>query len=180
MSHKSRTPLNSIFGFSVRLQKSLAAKLSAKESEAFQLIKNNAEHLKILISDVLDSSQFEERKMTVNLSPTRLNDIVASATAIVGVIAAHETVHITNTTAPDLEDIMVLGDSDKLLQIALNFLSNSVKYGGGNNVEIYLSKTTSNEVAIVVKDSGSGIHKNLHEEIFQACTRLGNVEQQLI
>lgn len=180
MSHELRTPLNSIFGFSTRLQKSLANKLSDRENEAFNLIKNNAEHLKTLICDVLDLSQIEEQKMTVNLSPTCLSDIITSATAAIGGVTVNEGPSITNRTAAELTDVRILGDSDKLTQIALNFLSNAVKYGEGSPVSIYLTKTSPDEIAIVVEDTGPGIHESLHTEIFQAYTRLANVEQQLI
>jgi len=116
--------------------------------------------------------------MTVSLLPTRLNDIVASATTVIGGDAIHECENNQSTPA-ELDDIMILGDSDKLIQIALNFLSHAVKYGEGAAIEIYFSKTGNNEITIVVEDFGSGIDNSLHDEIFQAYTRLANVEQRL-
>src|SRR5690606_29204400 len=63
MSHELRTPLNSIIGFADVLLEGIDGELSERMQEDVQLIRNNGQHLRELIGDILDMSKIEAGMM---------------------------------------------------------------------------------------------------------------------
>src|SRR5690606_3022328 len=76
MSHELRTPLNSVIGFTNVLRKNRAGNLREQDLAYLERIRANGMHLLGLINDVLDLSKIEAGKMSVELAPVELRELI--------------------------------------------------------------------------------------------------------
>ncbi|HPS13125.1 MAG TPA: ATP-binding protein, partial [Prolixibacteraceae bacterium] len=69
---------------------------------------------------------------------------------------------------PDLfkKEMMIVSDDAKLKQVLINFVSNALKFTEKGFIEIGL-KNEGNSLQLFVKDTGIGIPKESHENIFE-------------
>lgn len=159
-SHELRTPLASVLGFIDTIQGS--AKDDEKAREHFlQIMRGQIERMTRLIDDLLSLSRVE---MVAHLKPSDQVDINE---VVDYVITALQPIAGTNCTTlrahSELEVADVLGARDELIQLFLNLVQNSVKYGKEHGtVDIHITRThrTSDKkgmISISVKDDGPGI-----------------------
>lgn len=74
-------------------------------------------------------------------------------------------------------DVTAHWDSMRMEQVISNLVSNALKYGEGQPVQMHVGSTGSGDVQIVVKDQGMGIQPELQEKIFQRFERAIHAEQ---
>lgn len=106
MSHEFRTPLNAIIGFSESLVSGTLGKFGDERQKAYtKNIHDSGLHLMNLVNDLLDVSAIEVGKVELHESRFQLNEIVESATTLVGQRADNRNVFLVNKiddTAPDV------------------------------------------------------------------------------
>lgn len=153
VSHELRTPLTSILGYSKML---CAGMLGEKEATlALDAIERNARAQAQIVDDILEVSRIIMGKLRLDLRQT--SPLPAVEGAIDAVRPAIQAKGIRLTTSLDLSVGPVMGDSDRLQQIAWNLLSNAVKFTpAGGRVEIRVEEVDG-QVQIKVSDSGAGI-----------------------
>jgi len=76
MSHELKTPLNAIIGFSDLLLVGLYGNLTEEQSRYIKDINSSGEHLLDLVNQFLDISKIEAGKLTLNVRPIKLNEIL--------------------------------------------------------------------------------------------------------
>lgn len=163
LSHELRTPLNAILGYSQMLN--MRALAGERQSHALAVLMRNAESLKQIIEDVLDVSRITSGKLRLSVQPVDLRDILRNAAATVQPAADAKGVRIA--MAIDAPVPPVLGDPDRLQQIAWNLLSNAVKFTPrGGHVDLRLEEVSAS-VQILVSDNGQGIHPAFLPHIFE-------------
>ncbi len=159
MSHELRTPLNAIIGFSEMMQRQLLGPIGTeKYIEYIDGIRESGEHLLDLISDILNMSKIEAGKYDLDLENFNLAKVIRMAMHMVESRAQEAGLQLT----ADIEDeeLTVIADRRAVMQIALNLLSNSVKFtepGGHVKIEIACREEY---VSLKVIDNGAGIPAN--------------------
>ena len=119
-------------------------------------IRTSGEHLISLINDLLDLSKIEAGKLDLAFASVDLNDIASQCMAIMQPQANRERIIIRSALAPDLPH--VVADARSLRQIALNLLSNSIKFTSpGGQVIVSTTLTDDGEVHLRVRDTGIGM-----------------------
>src|SRR5258706_412238 len=125
MSHELRTPLNGIIGFSQLLVDGKAGTITARQQQFLKDILDSGTHLLQLVNDLLDLSKIEAVRMGLNMGefsvPFALNEIFA----VVYPLANDKRV-VVHTSFADVDQVWL--DRQKLKQILLNLLSNSLKF----------------------------------------------------
>jgi len=164
MSHELRTPLNAILGFSELLSDQIGGKLSETQLNQVRRIRASADHLLLLINDVLAVSRLDARMETVDVAPVDLAEIVRAAIAWVEPAATAKGLAIDFEKSP--RPVIAASDERKLRQIALNLLSNAVKFTGEGHVSVVL-RLDGADVVLEVSDTGRGIAAEHLEEVFQ-------------
>lgn len=167
ISHDLRTPLRSLDGFSELLAEDAGDKLNAKEQDYLQRIRKAAQHMGVLIDDLLKLSRISRAEFSpcdVNLSKI-----------------VREKIEILKRENPERKvefeiepNVTVHGDTS-LLDIALNNLvSNAWKYSANNGYSKIRFATTriDNEVAYYVKDNGVGFDTRYVNKLFTPFQRL--------
>ncbi|MFN0062873.1 MAG: ATP-binding protein [Myxococcaceae bacterium] len=174
VSHELRTPLTSIIGYSEMLGEGLAGPLNPEQIEYARTITEKGESLLRLITSILDLSQIEAGTVKLNFEPLDLADIAQAALSSVRPQAQKKGVGLEVAVAPFVNKRAV-GDRDKLRQIIVNLLGNSVKFTrAGGRVLVQVSapalqaELRQEGYRIDVEDTGIGIPQDQLERIFQS------------
>ncbi|MDR0937570.1 MAG: response regulator [Oscillospiraceae bacterium] len=126
MSHEIRTPLNAIIGTASVAAMDDEVKKHSKFSAYLRTIDNSSRHLLHLINEILDMSQIESGKMTVEQSPFILETMLDRVRSIIGSRAADNGLHFL-TDFPEFNKY-IIGDELRLSQVLINLLGNAAKF----------------------------------------------------
>ncbi|WP_318727493.1 ATP-binding protein [Roseofilum sp. Guam] len=177
ISHELRTPLNAIIG-SVRLVKDGFCDDKEEEFEFLQQVDNAALHLLSIINDILDLSKIEAGKLSLELAPVDLNQILKEVIDIESAPIQSKGLSLSYESIPD--SIPIAADADKLKQVFMNIIGNSVKFTeeGGitikvERIKLHLEANSNgnnlarSQVMIAIKDTGIGIDPSTQSKLFQ-------------
>ena len=169
MSHELRTPLNGILGFAQLLE--LQYPDSDIKDMAGQIIKGGR-HLLDLINEILDIARIEAGKLAVSLEPVQAGAVLKQAIDLVEPLAEQEGVEIVYNE--NCDEVHVVADRQRLLQVFINLLSNGVKYNRrGGRVELSCALGAGSRFKIEFKDTGIGISDEDRRLLFQPFERIG-------
>jgi len=169
MSHELRTPITSILGFAEIMQDELAG--NPLLSHPVSAVVRNAQHLLILLDDILDHSKIEAGKLEVEKLNLPLAPIIRQACSMVELQAKAKGLKFS---VQGLRPIprQVLSDPLRLKQILVNLLTNAVKFTEKGEVKLLVDfNPEKQELILDVKDSGMGIGSAKQETLFQAFTQ---------
>jgi signal transduction histidine kinase len=162
LSHELRTPLNAIVGWSSLLRQGTLP--PDRATRALETVERNARMQARLIDDMLDLSRIEQGKLVLSVGPVEMVRVVEAAIEAVRPAAEAKTVRLQ----PVLDShATIVGDADRLQQIAWNLLSNSIKFTPkGGRVQVRLRRAHS-FVELVVADNGQGIESDFLPFVFE-------------
>ena len=165
LSHELRNPLNVVIGYSEILRRSADGKNQEFVHTAAEVIRRNALAQSQLVSDLLDLSRLQMRKLTINRQPLILSTIISDAIDTVKVEAEAKNISLDVEASGDL--LVVDGDPVRLGQIAWNLLNNAVKFTpAGGRITISLSADGPN-AKLVISDTGQGIAPDFLPHVFE-------------
>jgi signal transduction histidine kinase/ActR/RegA family two-component response regulator len=168
-SHELRTPLNSILGFAQLLQLS---ELSEEDNDGVDRILGAGRHLLALINELIDIARIESGDLGLSLEPVLVRPVIEESCALMAPMAAERSIRIsTDCVHPALA---VFADRQRLSQVLVNLISNAVKYNHRNgSITISCQQEGTDQVSIVVTDTGPGLSPENIERIFIPFERLG-------
>lgn len=157
VSHDIRSPLNTIIGFSeVMIDERFGAIGNERYRDYLKDIHAAGEHLITLLNDLLDLSKIETGKLDLSFASLGLNDLVQQCVAMLQGQANRGRIIIRTALADTLPQ--VVADARSVRQIILNLLSNSLKLtGAGGQVIVSTALTDRGDVALRVRDTGTGM-----------------------
>jgi PAS domain S-box-containing protein len=162
LSHELRTPLNPILGWSKMLRNRKFDEQTT--NRALETIERNAKLQTQLIEDLLDVSRILQGKLNLNICPVNLVMVVEAALETVQLSAQANSIQIQTMFDASLGQVM--GDANRLQQVAWNLLSNAVKFTPrGGRVEVRLMEA-GNQIKIQVSDTGKGINPDFLPYVF--------------
>ncbi|MBI1764706.1 MAG: PAS domain S-box protein [Acidobacteria bacterium] len=162
ISHEIRSPLNAILGW-VQILRTGQLDQAATE-RALETIERNAQTQAQLIEDLLDTSRIITGKLTLNVRPLELRQIVETALDSIRPAAEAKAIQLRWQLAT--QDGEVSGDPARLQQIVWNLLSNAVKFTPHRGrIEIGLARADSH-LRLTVRDSGAGISPEFLPYVF--------------
>jgi signal transduction histidine kinase len=169
MSHELRTPLNAVIGFSDVLLERMFGELNERQDEYLHDIRNSGRHLLELINEILDLSKVEAGRMELELGLVSLPDVLRDALAMVRERAERHRLTLELEIADGVPT--VLADELKLKQVALNLLTNAVKFTADGGAIAMSAQFVGDEVRVTVRDTGIGIPEQDQDRIFEAFQR---------
>ncbi|MCB0036145.1 MAG: PAS domain-containing protein, partial [Anaerolineales bacterium] len=169
MSHELRTPLNSILGFA---QLIAISDLSPTDRQRIEIINNSGQHLLALINDVLSISKIEAGQERINKVEFDLHETLEQVFSFFVLRAQEKRIAYTLDIDPAVPRY-VEGDRVKLRQIALNLISNAVKFTPEGKVSVTAAWQTQPDVALIltVTDTGVGISDEDQKTLFHPFTQ---------
>lgn len=178
MSHDMRTPLNAIIGMDMIAASHINE--TDKVMESLNSILYSSKNLLELVNEVLDVSNFERGKFSLNDAVFSWTKEIENIMQLIRPLADKKHLEF-DTDYKKLRFENVVGDAKRIRQLCINLLSNAVKYteDGG---KIYFSisergvvkEETDNiymEYEIIVKDNGIGISEEFMPYLFEMFER---------
>lgn len=178
MSHDMRTPLNAIIGMDMISASHINE--TDKVMESLNSILYSSKNLLELVNEVLDVSNFERGKFSLNDAVFSWTKEIENIMQLIRPLADKKHLEF-DTDYKKLRFENVVGDAKRIRQLCINLLSNAVKYteDGG---KIYFSisergvvkEETDNiymEYEIIVKDNGIGISEEFMPYLFDMFER---------
>jgi signal transduction histidine kinase len=170
MSHDLRTPLNAVLGFAQLLA---SEETDPDRTEYVRQIVAGGRHLLELINEVLDIARIEAGQLSLSPEPVNVADAARQVLDLVAPLAAARGISLTLADNPS-NDVPVLADRQRLIQILLNLVSNAVKYTRPEgSVTIDCSLQPEGCLRVSVIDTGYGIRPEKLQLLFTPFERLG-------
>ena len=166
MSHEIRTPMNAILGGLQLLRNSdIQGNLrTILDNSAF-----SAQSLLTIINDILDYSKIESNKLSIELAPFSLLEVLSAVKYDMDEMLSSKGVAYSVDIDDNFEDGWI-GDIVRVKQILLNLVSNAVKFTSKGSVRIKVANREhkgKQMIAIKVIDSGIGMSKEAQQRIFE-------------
>ena len=153
VSHELRTPLTSIKGFTETLLDG-AVRDEATSRRFLTIISSEADRLVKLVDDLLDLSQLESKRVTLDLRRVNVAALVAHTVDKLQPLAQGSGLLLEQAAPPE---VWVTADRDRLEQVLTNLIDNALKYTPtGGRVDVRVAQA-DREVEISVSDTGKGI-----------------------
>jgi signal transduction histidine kinase/CheY-like chemotaxis protein/ligand-binding sensor domain-containing protein len=168
MSHEIRNPISGILGLSLAFEET---QLDKRQRYIADSINSCATLLATLVDDVLDFSKIEAGKIELRSAPFSLRILLDQCVSMVAENAKPTGSTITVTFGEKLP-AQLLGDSGRVQQILLNFLTNALKFGGGKPIEIGATAGFHDRVRFFVRDQGAGMTEAEAATLFTKFNRL--------
>jgi len=173
MSHELRTPLNAVVGFAeLLLHIKGAESLTPRQQEYIELILEGGNHLRMLVTQLLDLASIEAGRLNLTIEPVDVRNALDDAYSLILPLARKGRINLEVAGIDGVAEIQA--DAFRLRQVLLNLTSNAIKYNRPNgSVTLSASAIAGGTVRLTVADTGIGIAADRHAELFQPFHRLG-------
>ncbi|MCO6450085.1 MAG: HAMP domain-containing histidine kinase [Caldilineales bacterium] len=172
IAHDLRTPLSVILGYTEALSD---GKLPGNP-EIFEIMHDEASHLKILIDDLRTLSLADAGELSLDRQPTPPLLMLERTAAAHAAEAESKQIRIRVQAADDVPSVDV--DPERMAQVLGNLVSNALRYTPADG-EISLSAdSAADEVHLQVRDTGQGITPEALPNIFERFYR-GNAARNI-
>ncbi|UMZ73769.1 c-type heme family protein [Natranaerofaba carboxydovora] len=170
MSHELKTPLTSIIACCELMQEDEEERLTKEDKENLQDIRESADKLLTMITDILDFSKAEAGTLELNKELTDINRLIYDCERELRPWAKQK--EITLDVNLKDEKSLIYCDPVKIRQILENLLSNAIKFTPNGGTISMGTKQKDKHVEIFVEDNGEGISTQEQEKIFEKFTQL--------
>lgn len=172
ISHELRTPMNGVLGMTDLL---LETELDADQFEYTQAVKASGGSLLNIINQVLDFSRIEANAIVLDSNSFRLDDLINETMSIFQIQGRMTGVVIGSSIAAHVPQNLV-GDADKLRQILINLLGNSLKFTSKGKIDLlvqgdHIEQNGDFQLHVEVRDTGIGLPEGNTEKLFAAFTQ---------
>ncbi|HWO43844.1 MAG TPA: GAF domain-containing protein [Candidatus Eisenbacteria bacterium] len=173
MSHELRTPLNIVLGNAELTGDGFFGAVNPEQREAMRKISYHGRFLLKLINDVLTLSRLEAKKMTLDVEPVDLAEIIAHVQNYVEHLNRDKRLNVRWEVQENLPPVVT--DSTKLEEILQNLLGNAFKFTARGEVRIRVRKIEpAEQIEFAVADTGIGIEAKDLERIFNEFEQLND------
>ncbi|MBT1155631.1 PAS domain S-box protein [Aminobacter anthyllidis] len=177
ISHEIRTPLNAIIGFSeLMVDEKFGPVANDRYRDYLRDINRSGNHVLSLVNDLLDISKIEAGQQEMDYEAVSLNDTLAETVAMMQPQANRERVIIRSSFASRLPEIVA--DRRSIRQIALNVLSNAVRYTqAGGQVIVSTAYEASGDIVMRVRDTGIGMSQAEIEQALKPFKQINSLKR---
>ena len=167
ITHELRTPLTAITGYTELLRKECN---NGNNVHFLQSIQQSSDRMRDMLNALLDFFRLDNGKEQPRLSPCRISTIVHTLETEFMPVAMNKGLSLT---MKNINDVVVLTDKERIIQIGNNLLSNAIKFTeeGGVSLTAYYADGV---LIITVEDTGTGMTEVEQQRVFGAFERLSN------
>jgi signal transduction histidine kinase/ActR/RegA family two-component response regulator len=167
MSHELRTPFNGILGM-LGLMEDFP--LNAQQADYLRTVRGSANHLMTLLNDILDVSAMEAGKLSMQVGPVNLTDLLRDVDALMRPLAADKKLAFSLALQTPLPP-WVHADGTRIKQILFNLINNGIKFTGHGEVSLTVQAHTPEQgetgLDFVITDTGIGMDAKGVSRLFQ-------------
>ncbi|KQV43837.1 MULTISPECIES: PAS domain-containing sensor histidine kinase [unclassified Rhizobium] len=164
VSHEIRTPLNAIIGFSDMMASEHFGPIGTpRYIEYASDIGRSGRHVLDIVNDLLDISKIEAGEMELEFSAVDINEQVSEAVSLVQPQANGQRVIIRTSLSGAVPQVVADGRSIK--QMALNILSNAIRFTpSGGQIVVSTAYEANGSVILRIRDTGIGMSRSELEQ----------------
>ena len=171
VSHELRSPLATIKAATDLVWEGLAGPVNEEQKDLLGTARENIDRLSRLIKNVLAYKKMEAGKTGCDPLENDINEAVREVHKSAALFAGNRKADLIMELGKDFPKIKF--DQDKIFQVLMNLLSNSVKYSGSGSI-IIQTRREKDEIHVSVQDFGEGIKAEHLNEIFEPFSQAGN------
>lgn len=165
ISHEFKTPLFAIQGYIEAIQDDEFEDLDMAR-DFMQKAARNVDRLSYLIKDLDEISKLETGELAINYTKFKINDLIKEVFESMERKADQHHIKLVFKQKYD-EPILVNADREKIIQVLINLIDNSFKYGkegGSTSVSLF---ELHEQVLVEVTDDGIGIEEKNLPRLFE-------------
>lgn len=172
VSHELKTPLTIISGFIDLLASPGDVQSQEERQETFTIIRRNADHLNVLINDILDISRLDAGTFKINPLPMSMNSLISDLEASFQSLLRTK----TQTLAVEIpeDEVWIRADESRISQVITNLVSNASKYSPDGTVITLGCEIDGDRAHVTVADQGVGLTEEEQKGLFNAFFRADN------
>jgi len=164
ITHELKTPLVPIQGYADLLLSEHLGTLTDKQKERLSIIKSSATSLLEIISDLLDAQKLELGQLKIKKDNLPIKKTIERAMEVMRPVADENEVKLAMSSP----DIVILHDSERIVQVLTNLIKNSLKAVKQKTGAIQINVQDSpSEIKISVNDNGMGIPADKQKDLFK-------------
>jgi nitrogen-specific signal transduction histidine kinase/sugar-specific transcriptional regulator TrmB len=182
-AHELRTPAQSILGYA-ELAKTDTPYIEKQTLSYIDGMYRNAFRIQKLTKDILDVTRIESHTLRLNKTKFSLNEVILNAIEDTELVLLLENNRVKlefksmmNAGEVDShgDDIFVLGDRNRIMQVISNLLDNALKFTSEGVVSVDVARKKKQEeqdhqeeegAIVTIKDTGSGINPEIFPRLF--------------
>lgn len=170
-SHQLRSPLTAIKGYTSMLLEGSFGAINDGQKQAVDRVFQSVQHLTKVVEDLLNVSKIEQGGMQYIMTPFDMEGPSKDITTDLSITAKNKGLVLTFAT-DNQGPYTVKGDSEKMRQVILNLIDNSIKYTQTGSISVYLAKNpVLQKVRLSIKDTGMGMTEETRNSLFQKFNR---------
>ena len=176
VSHELRTPLTSVKGSLGMVAAGALGDIPDKAMDMVRIAHRNTDQLIHLVNDILDLGKFESGEMVFKMERLNLSDLLLESIEVNQEYARDYGTHFMVTSG--LENLHVMGDNQRILQVMANLLSNAAKFSPSGTIVGIALERENDFARVKVTDSGPGIPKEFRSRIFDKFAQADGTSQR--
>jgi len=162
-AHEFKTPLTAIHGFAQLLQ---GKKIDRESMQKYlRIMMEETDRLAKLVTEILDLSRMDLGTFKFNFEAADLTKLVDDVSNEIKGVAGKKGLKLRYSISPGVPK-QIATDPERLRQVLINLVINSVKYTPKGSIELKVAKEHG-ELKFSVKDTGIGIPKEEIPKLFQ-------------
>ncbi len=175
VSHDIRTPLTSIIGYLGLIED----RQYHSEEDLLKYTHTayvKAKQMKSLVDDLFEYTKVRQPSVPVNLMTFDMMQLIEQLAADFELEASKKNIEVFTLSRP--AQIMMDGDTEKLVRVFNNLLTNALKYGKGATKIVIEAEKVGTEVVVIVKNNGKMIPKKALDSLFDRFYRVEESRSQ--
>jgi len=168
-SHQLRSPLTAIKGYTSMLVQGDYGEMDPKVKETIERIMESSNNLTLVVEDLLNVSKIESGGMKYEMTKFDFGELSLGVVKELSITAEKKGLKLISNIKNDTK-YFVNGDKEKLRQVLINLIDNSMKYTQKGKIEVGMN-ISSGKVILDIKDTGIGIEKGKEEALFEKFSR---------
>lgn len=168
-SHQLRSPLTAIKGYASMVLEGDYGEINPEAKDTVGRIYKASQNLTKIVEDLLNVSKIEQGGMKYEMELFSLVPVVGDMVKDLSITADKKNVKI-NFESDEEEKCMVNGDKEKIRQVVLNLIDNSIKYTKEGSIDVSVRRN-DNKILFAIRDTGMGMTEETKDSLFQKFAR---------
>jgi len=166
VSHELKNPLTSLMAFTELLRRKFTT-TDAISASYLSTMEKQINKLNRLVVDMLGITRARTGGLQFVVSTFNINDLIKEVVFEMQQTSPEHKIFFENTS-----EVLVSADRDRVSQVLINLISNSIKYSAPGSKILISLKKEKDQVLVGVKDEGRGIPKKMQPQVFERFFRI--------